>query len=219
MTTGGIKMRAKILLTCALALSASFVFAQPFQEGTHYVLIDPPQPTARKNKVEVIEAFSYSCGHCNQFQAFVVPWADKLPDSVDFQRLPAVFRASWEPLARAYYVAEILDVLERMHPLLFKAVHEKHMRFRGADDMAAFFETHGIAKADFMAAYNSFAVETKIRRAETMYKRYGVTGTPSVIIGGKYRTNATMAGGSYPKLMALIESLIDKEHQEIAAKG
>ena len=57
------------------------------------------------DKIEVNEVFSYTCGHCYNFEAVLHPWSEQLPADVDFQRTPAVWQPALEPYARAYYSA------------------------------------------------------------------------------------------------------------------
>jgi thiol:disulfide interchange protein DsbA len=65
---------------------------------------------------------------------------------------------------------------------------------------------------DFRAAYNSFLVDAKMRQAETMGTRYGITGVPALIVNGKYRVTATTAK-SQENMLNVTNQLIQKESQ------
>ncbi len=176
-----------------------------------WVDIDPPQPTAYKDKVLVEEVFSYMCPHCNNFEPYMHEWEKSKADYIVFERLPAEFnRRSWIPVARLYYTAQILGVLEQVHPEVFRRIHDQRKFFRSEDDVVDFLTGYGLEESKVRSTYNSFAVETKLRRAQTLISRYGVTGVPSVIVNGKYRTNATLAKG-YPNLIKTINQLAEKE--------
>ena len=54
-------------------------------------------------------------------------------------------------------------------------------------------------------------VAQKLRLADDLARRYSIASTPSVVVNGKYRTNAGEAGGSYSKLLNVIDELIAKE--------
>ncbi|MDJ0657483.1 MAG: thiol:disulfide interchange protein DsbA/DsbL [Xanthomonadales bacterium] len=209
----------KIILTLAMLAWASLSWGQadPFTPGVHYKLIEPAQPTDSKDMVEVVEVFSYGCVHCANFQPYIEPWAEEQSESVSFSRVPVVFQRSWEPLARAYYAAESLGVLDKTHHALFDAIHKERRRIRGNEDIAALFESAGVPSADYTSAAKSFTVETKLRRGVTMASRWGVTGTPSVVINGKYLANGTMAG-SYEGLMNIIDYLVTKEKAMMASQ-
>jgi thiol:disulfide interchange protein DsbA len=44
-----------------------------------------------------------------------------------------------------------------------------------------------------------------------MVPKYGVDGTPTIIVNGKYRITGQSAGG-YPQLIELTNWLVEKEH-------
>ncbi len=203
----------KHLLTTLALLLPGLLFAQ--QTDQAWVEINPPQPTAYKDKVVVEEVFSYMCPHCNNFEPYMKEWNKNKADYIVFERLPAEFnRRSWIPAARLYYTAQLLGVLDKAHPDVFKRIHEQRKFFRDEDDVVEFLQGYGLDEAKIRSTYNSFAVETKLRRAQTLIGRYGVTGVPAAIVNGKYRTNATLAKG-YPNLLKTIDQLAEKEAREM----
>ena len=102
---------AVLLLSIWLLPLAAF----GFEEGIEYQRVVPPQPTDDPSKVEVVELFWYGCPHCYHFEPILEAWAKNKPDYVYFKRIPAIFRDSWVPFARAYYTAQVLGVLDRIH--------------------------------------------------------------------------------------------------------
>ena len=72
------------------------------------------------------------------------------------------------------------------------------------------FERFGVSQADFESTWNSFEVAQKMRVADDLARRYGISSVPMVVVNGKYKTDAGNAG-SYPKLIELIEELIERE--------
>lgn len=207
---------------CALGLARAEKPAAPaesvqWKAGEHYFVIDPPQPTATGSKIEVLEVFSYACPHCAHFQ----PTADRLraalPSYASFQYMPAIFNASWEPFARAFYTAQSLGVLDATHQALFDALHVQKQPLFSLDSLAGFYAQHGVDRAKFMATANSFEVESKLMRAREIVQKDGVDGTPSVVVNGRYRVSGGSAG-SYEKLVDLVLWLVAKEHGD-AAKG
>ena len=123
-------MNRFILFGVLLALTAFDAGAMEFEEGTHYQRIPVPVATADPSRVEVVEAFSYACIHCKSFDPAVEEWHDEQGAGVDFQRLPAIFNATWALFAQAYYTAEVLGVTDRVHAPIFKAIHEQGMDLR-----------------------------------------------------------------------------------------
>ncbi len=187
------------------------------EPGKNYFLIEPPQPTASGDKIEVLEVFSYACIHCAHFQPYADELKAKLPATATFAYMPAIFNAQWEAYARAFYTAQSLGVLDKTHQAVFDAVHRDKRPMRSFDDIAAFYGEHGVDVARFKAASTSFEVESKLARSKDMVGKYGVDGTPTVIVNGKYRITGASAGG-YPQLLALVETLVRKEQDAGKAK-
>lgn len=207
-------MKSALSLLACLVLFSSVVFggAKPeeFKQDVDYELIDPPQPTVDPSKIEVREFFWYGCPHCYHFEPDLNAWLKKKPDNVVFVRQPAIFNARWAAHAKAFYTAEVLGVLDKVHADLYDAIQNKKQALESEAELAKFFVGHGIAENDFRNAYKSFAVDTKMRQAETAAARYGVTGTPNVIVNGKYRI-APQQAKSFPRMIAIMNDLIEKE--------
>ena len=188
--------------------------AEEFKEKIHYELVLPPQPTtAPKGKVEVVEMFWYGCPHCNALEPYVNRWLKNKPDNVYFVRIPAVFQPTWEFHARAFYTAEILGVLDKTHSAMFEAIHNQRRRLNTEQELMEFFAEHGVKNEDFKRVFHSFAVEAKVRRAKDLSHRYGIDGVPSLIVNGKYRTGAQLAGGQ-ANIFKVVNFLVEKETKE-----
>ena len=182
-----------------------------FQLGTHYERLPAAQGTSSSpNQIEVAEVFWYGCPHCYTFDPYLENWMEDIPDDVSFVRIPAVWNALLVIHARAYYAAQALGVSEDLHADFFREIH---INRNGLDSQAAlveFFSSHGVDADDFNAAYESFAVNTRMNRADELARRYRIASVPTVIINGKYTTDAGMAG-SYEELMELIDELVAME--------
>jgi thiol:disulfide interchange protein DsbA len=199
----------------ALLLLAPAGFAA-IEEGVQYQKVATPQPTSSGDKIEVLELFWYGCPHCYHLEPELSDWLQHKPDDVAFVRMPAVLGPSWELLARGYYTAEMLGVLDKIHQPLFDRIHKDHKPIRNVGDLKAFFEEQGVSAADFDKTYNSFAVVTRTNRAKDAHNLYGVTGVPTLIVDGKYRTSASQAG-SNRKMLEVVDFLIDKERKASGA--
>lgn len=198
------------LLAMLFILPLAAQAADTFKEGEHYERITPEVATQADGKIEVVEVFWYGCHHCYSFEPDIKKWLKSKPDNVEFRRVPGVFARNWIPHARAYYTAEILGVTDAIHTPLFEAIHDEGKRIGDEDSLARFFAEHGVAEADFREAYNSFSVDTKTRQALVASKEYGISGVPSVIVNGRYRTSARLAG-TYENLLKIVDALVDKE--------
>ncbi len=203
------------LLFAPLAVAQNMV--ERFTAGQHYFPIAPAVPTsAPAGKVEVLEVFSYACIHCAQFNPSAETWKKSKPAAAQFSLMPVVFNPAWEILARAYYAADALGALDRTHSKLFNAIFVEKKQFRTIEELANWYGTQGVDKAKFLAAAKSFGVDSKIKRSTALVQRYGVDGTPSVIVAGKYRITGASAG-SYETLWQIVDFLVAKELGERAA--
>jgi thiol:disulfide interchange protein DsbA len=174
-----------------------------FEEGKDYVKLPTPMSTSVPDKVEVLEFFSYNCPHCNELEPASQAWLKRKPDNVTLVRVPVVFGPTWESTARAYYVAESLGVLEKIHQPLFKAIHEEKRKLGTVDEMAAFFAEHGVDQEAFRKAYTSFQTETQLRRGEQLVKRYGIRGVPAIIVHGQYEIRS-------PRFFEVVDFLLTR---------
>lgn len=211
---------AHLLLPIYLLSFSPFAAAadQPFTEGVHYQPVRQPLPVSPPGKIEVIEMFWYGCPHCYHFEPLLEKWIEEKPDNVVFTRTPAVFRDSWLLHAKAFYTAKALGALDKVHRPLFDAIHLKNRQLDTKEALAEFFASLGIPKEDFLQTFESFAVEGKLQQAVVMTRNSGITGVPAIIVNGKYRTDAGMAG-SFEDMLKVVDYLIAKESSSPSAQA
>ncbi|MCL7423361.1 MAG: thiol:disulfide interchange protein DsbA/DsbL [Methylobacter sp.] len=207
-------MLKKIIPTSLLILLFSWSMLLK-AEPVGYETLSQAQPTNNPAKVEVIEFFWYGCPHCYDFEPLLRKWEQNLPDYVEFIRQPAVFSSLWGKHAKAYFTAEALGVVDKVHADFFDAIQVKKQKLEDEDQLAKFFAEHGVDEEQFRAAYNSFLVDTKMRQAGAIAARYGVTGVPAIIINGKYKTNGPLAG-SHEKMIEIMNQLIEQERANLS---
>jgi len=203
-------MLKKLLLTASLSLFATLSWAQEYREGEHYFTLSHPVKTVAEDKVEVVEAFGYACPHCNTFEPLLAHWRKQQTDDVAFVGLPVVFGRSWEPLARAYYVAELSDKVEETHQPMFDAIHLQRKRFNNVEALAEFYAPLGIEQEEFTKLYDSFAVNMKLKQGDSKLRGYEITGVPAMVVNGKYRVTAASAGG-HKEMLEVVDYLVERE--------
>jgi thiol:disulfide interchange protein DsbA len=184
------------------------------EEGIDYAVLKPAQPTETGDQIEVLEVFWYGCPHCWHLEPVIDRWVATKPAGVTFRRMPAT-GPRWEPHARAYYAAESLGKLDVFHKALFKAMQVQNRVIMTESDLVKFAGEVGIDQEEFRAAYNSFYVEARVRKADEMGRRYGIDGVPALIVNGKFRTSPSQTGGQ-DRFVEVLNALVG---QEIAAKG
>ena len=212
----------------AAAPAVPFVDNGKWVEGKNYFLIDPPQPTSHPGKVEVTEVFSFGCPACNAFHTTADQIRKSLPAGAVMNYLPAAFRPdeNWVVYQRAYYAAQALGLAEKSYDAMFDGTFKtgeiSTYDLKGSglkpkeawptiEDIAQFYaQKFGADPKEFVAVANSFSVNTKMKRADDLVKAYGVDGTPSMVVNGKYRYGPSTAGG-YAQTIELTQWLIAKE--------
>lgn len=184
-----------------------------FKEGSSYKKVVPAQPTnVAPGKVEVVEVFWYGCAHCFQLDPAIESWKNKNKQPfVEFVRVPAMWNDTLRMHARLYYTAEALGKLEALHSTIFREMHVANDPLNNVDRITAFFKKQGVSPEDFQKAFASFAVESKLQRADFLNRRYQINSVPTMVVNGKYLTDVSMAGGE-SQLFQLIEELTAHEH-------
>jgi thiol:disulfide interchange protein DsbA len=206
-------MKRLFLSLFLFLLSFNFLAASPgsFVEGVHYQPVFPEVPTdVSQGKVEVVELFWYGCSHCYDIEPYINKWLQTKPESVEFMRLPATLNPGWVNHAKTYFALELLNELERIHPLMFLAIHDQGRRLQDLNAILRFLNQQGVDQNRFLEAYQSLEVQTRLRRAGWLNQQYGATGVPAVVVNGKYLTSASMAGGP-ENLFKVVDLLIKKE--------
>ncbi|MBE0621478.1 MAG: thiol:disulfide interchange protein DsbA/DsbL [Burkholderiales bacterium] len=193
--------------------AAGLAQAQPVA-GVEYRQLATAQPTDVPGKIEVVEFFWYGCPHCYDFEPVLEPWVKKLPKDVHFRRIPAMFDNEYAQGARAFYALEAIGEEERLHKALFEAIHTG-ARLRVADEAALteWLGKHGVDTKKFAAAYRSFTVEGKLKRAAQLTQAYKIDGVPTMAVDGKYVVN-TNSIKSFEHLLAITDYLIEQSRKK-----
>lgn len=186
--------------------------ASRFQQGVNYNPLVPAQPTSvSPGQVEAVEVFWYGCPHCYALDPGIESWrkSSKAP-YVQFVRVPAMWNDTLKMHARLFYTAEALGKLEELHPAIFREIHMNGNMLNTNDRILAFMKEHGVSADDYQKASTSFAVESKLRRADELNRRYRVQGVPMMVINGKYTADVGSAGGNQ-QLLQLVDELAARE--------
>ncbi len=198
------------LTALAFTLFSLPTLAQEFREGVHYDVISPAVSTRSGDKIEVVEFFAYSCGHCYNFEPLLTQWKKQQSDDVVLVPSPAVWSAPMEPHAKAFYAAEALGVLDTLHGALFAAMHIDRNRLASEDEIRKIFVANGVSAEDFNKAYRSFGVGSQVRQAGARAKGARISGTPEMMVAGKYRIT-TRKAGSQANMLKIADYLVALE--------
>lgn len=175
--------------------------------------IEPPVPTSvAEGKVEVLEFFWYGCPHCYHLEPELEAWLEKQGDNIAFRMVPSPLNPKWTIHAQFFYAAEALGVMDKLHKPLFEAVQKERRKLFDKESLIDFAVEHGVDRQAFTDAWNSFGVFVKVQQARKLGKRFQLSGVPTIVINGKYKTSGSLAG-SQEKMFKIIDQLIAKESQ------
>jgi protein dithiol oxidoreductase (disulfide-forming) len=201
------------VLLAGLALMPASWAQQPI-EGKDYKPIIPAQTPESSTKVEIIEFFSYACPHCAEFEPGLQVWIKRKPKDVEYRAVPMVFRQEWKAPAKLYLTLEAMGLADKYHVKVYDAIHREKKELFTDQAVKEWAKSAGIDSAKFNEVYDSFGVDTKLQRAATIGKEYGVQFTPALAVGGKFLTGPSMVTGpqgglDYPRFFIVLDQLID----------
>ncbi|HEX7339789.1 MAG TPA: thiol:disulfide interchange protein DsbA/DsbL [Rhodanobacteraceae bacterium] len=219
-----------------LKAAKSFNPNAPWVEGKNYFTISPAQPRVTStDKIEVVEVFNWGCPACNAAHPIIDKIGAGLPSYATMAYLPAGFRPdeNWTLYQRAWYTAKALGLAKKSYNAMFDAnwktgetgsynlaTGQLNPRAKWPDihTIANFYhKTYGVPAKQFVAIADSFTVNTQMKRADKLVQSYGVPGTPTIIIDGRYRFGFQSAGG-YAKGAELAKWLVAKEAKRITSE-
>jgi protein dithiol oxidoreductase (disulfide-forming) len=187
---------------------------QKYQADTHYVKLTTAQGTSSPpDVIEVAEVFWYGCPHCFNFDPIVNNWAKNLPDGVKFIRLPVMWNSTNAIHARLFYTLEALGKLDDLHHAIFTEMHVNNKTLTNEAEIINFVGQHGVSADDFKKTFNSFAVESKLKRAKNLSQRYRIQSVPLLVINGKYLTTGEGIK-NFDDMLAVADELIAREQQD-----
>ena len=159
--------------------------------GHDYTVIKQPLPVSEPGKIHIAEFFWYGCGHCFKVERPLQHWQASLPNNVSFEKIPASWKDTMTLHARAHYLAKKLAA-----PGMVEALFPTILQMKGNNDLDAhrailqlFFAKHHINKEEFATLWNDETIDSQIERANQWQKQAKITGTPAIVIDGKYLIN------------------------------
>lgn len=207
-------MRQRLSVVCLLVglLAASSVawgqsLVTRYVPGEDYRVVEDA-PQAPRGPVRVAEFFSYACPHCYHFDPALADWVAKHPN-IRFERVPVLFGQGGTAYAHLYYTEQALGVTDRLHEAVFDAIHEQGNPLATRAAQKKFMVAHGVEAAAFDKAYDSEAVETKIRNVAKRMKHFQVMAVPSLSVGERYWVSGRLAGDN-ERMLDVVDYLVEQ---------
>ena len=94
---------------------------------------------------------------------------------------------------------------------LFDALAGERRPLNDGESLAEFVAGYGVDREEFLDSYNSFGVNARMQQAQAKIRGARVTGTPTMLVNGKYTVSASMAG-SLEGVLEVVDYLVAREH-------
>lgn len=199
-------------LALAVGLTSLSAQAADFVAGTDYTVLQNPEKI-EGNKIIVREFFWYGCPHCYRLEPYMNAWAKTKPADVLYLQTPAAMNPVWEQNARGFYAAQLLGYQGKTHQAMFDAIQKDRQKLFDQASIGNWYAKQGVDLGKFNNMYNSFAVNTRIARSNDAARRYQITGTPVVVVDGKY-----LVQGEDGKVPQVVDFLVKKARAERGGK-
>ncbi|UOF93582.1 MAG: thiol:disulfide interchange protein DsbA/DsbL [Bordetella sp.] len=140
------------------------------QSNSTFSILNPSLPSDNPDKIEILVFFSYVCGHCAHMESLLEKWSESLPNDVEIKKIPVAFNSSMKPLQQLYFTFLSLNRLD-LHSKVLKAIFvENQYLFNKKSINKWIKQCNEIDFDKFEATFNSFGVQSQIKRANHLTK-------------------------------------------------
>lgn len=197
-----IKWFKSLLVATLTMLAAGAASAQGVNDVTP---LNPPQPVENDGKIEVLEFFSYACGHCANLEPSLAVWAKRQPADVKLKRIPVDGINGFMNATGLFYTLAAMGQLERLHSKIFEAIHVERLILANPAVLNKWLEKNGVDPRKFEEMQKSYTVDTNVKGARKMNVDYKVSSVPAMVVNGRFQVAQT-AGPE--RLFGVIDRLI-----------
>lgn len=186
-------------------------------EGQNYTVLANPIPQQQAGKVEVLEFFGYFCPHCAHLEPILGEHVKTFKDDTYLRKEHVVWDASLKPLARLSAAVEMTGQHAVADAVIFNAMVEQRIDLTNVETLKKWLgEQTAFDGKKVLAAFEAPESQVRAEKMEELTNTYQISGTPTVIVGGKYQVKFT----DWQSGMQTIDLLVDKirDEQKAAAK-
>lgn len=168
-----------------------------------------------KERDQVIKFFSYACSHCYALDPFIEIFK-KNNNNINFKYIPAIFSDQMIPLAKLFFTLDTMNLLPKLHESVYEVIHVDKKRIFTDKKIFKWAEENELINfVEFKKIYDSFDTNNKILYAKNLTIKSQITGTPYLMINGKYLTGPSLIsksnGGFSPaRLEEVVKQLYKK---------
>ncbi|MFV1466175.1 thiol:disulfide interchange protein DsbA/DsbL [Idiomarina sp. HB] len=172
------------MFVCALFMAAALQ-AEEFSENRHYEVLDNP---ASKTP-EIIEYFSFYCMACYRFEPIAKELAATFPEAFKKSHTSGLSPkpGMGSKMTQAYSLALMLGKEQAISESIFKQQFGQRQSIDAQEKIKDIFVQAGVSENDFKRGFNNFSVKARAKQMDKDARDKNVTGTPTLIVNGKYK--------------------------------
>lgn len=187
-----LKWAMAAVLACGAVFGSVEAATTPLVDGKHFKVVDPAGKAAQPT---VTEFFSYGCPACRSMEGHLANWKANKPKSIQFEYMHVYgMNAQWDTLAKLYYTAEALGILDKSHTATFNYLHLENKRINNDEDVVSFLSRFGVDADTVRSTMKSFAVNSRLNLAKQKSRAYKLTGVPSFVVNNRYYIDVNELG-------------------------
>lgn len=194
-----------------LSQFSSFLFSADTVKQDEYIFIIDNKGLEKENN-QVIKFFSYACSHCYALDPFIEIFK-KNNNKINLKYVPAIFSDQMIPLAKLFFTLDTMNLIPELHEAVYEVIHVDKKRIFTEKKIFKWAEENKFINfVEFKKIYKSFDTNNKILYAKNLTIKSQITGTPYLMINGKYLTGPSLIsksnGGFSPeRLEQVVEEL------------
>jgi len=193
---------------------SSVLFSNDNVKQDEYILIADNKGLEKEGD-QVIKFFSYACSHCYALDPFIEIFK-KNNNNINFKYVPAIFSDQMIPLAKLFFTLDTMNLIPKLHESVYEVIHVDKKRIFTDKKIFKWAEGNDLINfVEFKKIYYSFDTNNKILYAKNLTIKSQITGTPYLMINGKYLTGPSLIsksnGGFSPaRLEQVVKQLYKK---------
>lgn len=193
--------------------SSSSAPAAPVElnEGVNYTVLSTPIPQQQAGKIEVLEFFGYFCPHCAHLEPVLSEHIKTFKDDTYMRREHVVWGDEMKPLARLAAAVEMAGESDKANSHIFDAMVNQKINLADIDTLKKWLsEQTAFDGKKVLAAFEAPESQARSAQMEELTNKFQISGTPTVIVGGKYQVEFK----DWQSGMTTIDQLVDKVREE-----
>ena len=164
-------------------------------------------------QVEIIEFFSFFCGHCFEFEKPLATLKAKFPKNVKWTHIPIYWDKGSPKPGEAYFIARDEGKGEEMKEAIFHAIFVDGKDIRDIEVLEELGVQVGLG-FDFSHKLRTGEKAGEVGKAILLSRKYGIDETPILIIAGNLKVSPHMLEHSMSNIknntITILNSLLNK---------